>query len=143
MKANELMIGDWVKVVDDDTDDNFIGQVKAIDELGNVNVPEGEDVAYPYSIDCLEPIPLIPEILEKNTDGGFCDFKDPIIGYEGKRSLYWIGKVGIYVEWERMIGVPYVEFQGLADTFFKGYIKSLHELQHALRLCGIEKEITL
>lgn len=154
-KATELMVGDWVYglVVDEGNDlDKIINRVPCkvtmINEFGDIYTQgpfpiDDEEYDGEWEWYDIEPIPLTPEILEKNTDGGFCDFRDPIIGYKGKRSLYWIGKVGIYVEWERMIGVPYVEFQGLGDTFFKGYIKSLHELQHALRLCGIEKEIIL
>lgn len=136
MKVNELMIGDWVKVTDDDTDDSFIGQVKAIDELENINVPEGEDVAYPYSIDCLEPIPLTPEILEKN-------------GFSGEG--YNMGIVGFSVEpipdekdgYEVFIWTDMCLQIKHGFTHLKKYIKYVHELQHAIRLCGIEKEIEI
>ena len=136
MKANELMIGDWVKVTDDDTDDSFIGQVKAIDALENVNVPEGEDVAYPYSIDCLEPIPLTPEILEKN---GF-DVSDPevsIYRFEEDGQVFRFCLRRMYNKDNRPNGYSFYAFNVLA------IIDSVHELQHAFRICGIDKTIEI
>lgn len=142
MKTNELMVGDWVKVTDDDTDDSFIGQVKAIDELENINVPEGEDVAYPYSIDCLEPIPLTPEILEKS-------------GFEKQSDYQWkysdsgykiVISIAPQIEIEgELLGAPpiNVKMEGALFELNKTDDWYVHQLQHALRLCGIEKEITL
>ena len=133
MKANELMVGDWVR--------NDLGENQQVVELR-------EDVAMlayndMYSYDEFEPIPITPEILEKNSDGGFCYYDCPIIGYNGKRSTYIFGRASLYVEWERISMKPYIEIHGLGDTFYKNYVACVHELQHALRLCGIEKEIML
>ena len=126
LRALDLMIGDWVKVTDDDTDDSFIGQVKAIDELENINVQEGEDVAYPYSIDCLEPIPLTPEILEKN---GFKYNEHPFVqGYEQFGLVLYHGGDGYRINCGQNVALQ---------------LDSVHQLQHALRLCGIDKEIEL
>lgn len=140
LRALNLMIGDWVKVTDDDTDDSFIGQVKAIDELENINVQEGEDVAYPYSIDCLEPIPLTPEILEKN---GFV--KQGFDGWEIDHK----NDDGI-MDWMTLWRNDYIRphlliksFVSLLGSFSSFGINYVHQLQHALRLCGIEKEIEL
>ena len=49
---------------------------------------------------------------------------------------------------EPVISVEYGEYQRNTDDGFKMLadgkeIKYVHELQHALRLCGIEKEIEL
>jgi len=75
----------------------------------------------------LEPIPITPEVLEKN------DWEERPTGYvfytDGKRydnSLWYIFGSNTFV-------VNTAEFQ----------IKYVHELQHALRLCGIKKEIKL
>lgn len=77
--------------------------------------------------DLLEPIPITPEVLEKN------DWEERPTGYvfytDGKRydnSLWYIFGSNTFV-------VNTAEFQ----------IKYVHELQHALRLCRIEKEIIL
>ena len=135
MKANELMIGDWVKVTDDDTDDSFIGQVKAIDELENINVQEGEDVAYPYSIDCLEPIPLTPEILEKN---GFTKDKEIDQWYFKSDDRLDMGLLAVGID--DGCGIGFCVIRNGAITY---YCKYVHELQHYLRLIGGAKEIEL
>ena len=149
MKANELMIGDWVKVTDDDTDDSFIGQVKAIDELGNINVQEGEDVAYPYSIDCLEPISLTPDILEKN---GFKNVKENQWVWEEKyHSNVDIIRIDDCISFYKEY--PSEKNGGLQTG---GWIQAMsergrvdidseyvHELQHAIHQCKMDKEIIL
>jgi len=153
MKANELMIGDWVKVTDDDTDDSFIGQVKVIDELENINVQEGEDVAYPYSIVCLEPIPLTPEILEKNgfywghtaTEEDFCGAVG--CGYPDKGWCFdeGAGEIKIIFPTETDGGLIRLDDQS-ADKYLElVFVKPImvHELQHCLKLVGIEKTIDL
>lgn len=79
----------------------------------------------------LRPIPLTPEILEKNFE---------------KKALW-----GIYDdyydftirEWDGMFIVNYHYCEiPMPDTQIVG-ISWVHELQHALRLCGIEKEIII
>lgn len=138
MKANELMVGDWIYVVDNEFDLKAPFQVKQIDVLGNIYgfIPDydGEPVDGDISIECCEPISLTPEILEKNgfesntNMFGFADYelsKDYILENRGDRfcisrrvnnsgSTYWI-----------------------LTIFF------VHQLQHFLRLCGIDKEIVL
>jgi hypothetical protein len=73
------------------------------------------------------PIPLTPEILEKN---GWEERPTGYVFYtDGKRyenSLWYIFDSNTFV-------VNTTEFQ----------IKYVHQLQHALRLCGINKNIEL
>lgn len=130
------MIGDWVK---------FPNSIEKIIDLPYI---EGRGICasfaasatlFPVEVDELEPIPLTPEILEENANGGWCNYQSE----PQRRSIYHIGEVAVYVEWERIVTSPYIELHGLGDTFFKGYIDYVHELQHALKLCGIEKEIML
>ena len=133
MKAIDLMIGDWVRV----KRTQKIVKVKEIKQ----DCIYTEDNGYEYSE--IEPIPLTSEILEKN---GFIVNKHvyPYPYYEyineedklkvgfafpqGNRTSYkdpWV-----YIDSERV----FVEH--LPCIF-------VHQLQHALRLCGISKEITL
>ena len=72
----------------------------------------------------LEPIPLTPEILEKN---GFSE------NYRA-HDLSYAQSCG------DVIGIHIYGTNGLMEEM---YFKYVHELQHALRLCGIEKEIKL
>lgn len=118
MKATELMIGDWI---------SYGGKPVQVLQLSRTEYKG------------FEPIPLTPEILEKNANGGWCNYQSEPNG----RSIYHIGEVAVYVEWEQIVPSPYIELQGLGDTFFKGYIDYVHELQHALKLCGINLEIKL
>lgn len=96
---------------------------------------------------CIKPIPLTEEILEKN---GFEELMS-----EGWESAAKFGRIpeptGV---WQYSFGqfdsVSYLPKRSfLSVKFMEGYtadianIKYVHELQHALRLCGVEKEIIL
>ena len=126
MKTNELMIGDWVL-------DTRAGTPLRVNPfMAETEVPEWE------------PILLTPEILEKN------GFNEPPLEmqrrvrfvvlceeYQIRYSFnsYWFN---IYKNAAaHAIGYP---------TFicaFQERIKYVHELQHALRLCKVDKEIVL
>ena len=124
MKANELMLGDWVK---------FPGGT--IDKIVDLPYIEGKGICasfaasatlFPISVEKIEPIPLTPEILEKN---GFIYNELPFVqGWEQFGLTLTNGGNGFRINCG--INVAMI-------------IDSVHELQHALRLCGIEKEIEL
>ena len=102
MKANELMIGDWIFYSD-----------KSVKVL-QLN----ENSKY----DWVKPIPLTPEILEKN-------------GWERYENFMNMKAAdNISFSWTDMYG----------ESLFKnGYhmcdCKYVHTLQHALRLCGLDE----
>lgn len=119
MKANELMIGDWVLA------DGVPYRVEAIHRTGAISVGNWNH----YNPNFIAPIRLTHEILEKN-------------GFERLGTNYVL------------IGHPFVLTNpSKPDEYKDNYwlrvasvavnIKYVHELQHALRLCGIEKEITI
>ena len=122
MEARDLMVGDWV-VYNGDVD--YINPIKieGMDiATGMCVTTDRDDVGF----DGVWPIPLTAEILEKN---GFekCRIKE--IEYFGWRlnedfSLE-LNAVDTLM-WNDDVAIHYV-----------------HQLQHALRLCGIDKEITL
>ena len=122
MKAKDLMIGDWVK--------NDLGEIQQV-----VEIRDNEKImlAYNdfYSADELEPIPLTAEILEKNFEkktfyGIYDDYFDLDIR-EYSDSIY----VATFHNCE--MNTP---DQQMTFSF-------VHELQHFLNHCGIEKEIEL
>ena len=152
MKANELMLGDWVlahRSVDPYHDGvpfadwKQPGQIQKI-EYGFVDV---KFIDYPdapteeercnvedFSQKEIEPILLTEEILEAN------GFKEYI---PGLNLMYGLGG-------------PYIASNEEGNQWVFGLVKKdesarfplvkitfVHELQHALRLCGIEKEIKL
>lgn len=115
MKANELMVGDWIyRPCCSD-------QVKEIRRNGIIGLDSARGLVL---FSELEPIPITPEILEKN---GFSeDYR-----YEDLSYAQSCGDV---------IGIHICGEKGLMDEM---YFKYVHQLQHALRLCEIEKEIIL
>jgi hypothetical protein len=134
MEINELQIGDWVEV------GGIPRQIKLIDDCINHKIiahgvnKDGRMVAYVGKLnEEVKPIPLTPEVLEKN---GF-ELKEEEIG------MYGVTIVSHYI----CDGVPFEVFcdgEPFAIWFKEPVnIKFVHQLQHALRLCGIEEEITL
>ena len=131
------MIGDWVCVTK-----NFTQKYHQIRALSN----DEEDVwkgtyINNYGVEChsifsrndTQPILLTPEILEKN--GIKRDTNGRIFGEyfdEDKNGFLEISVNCEGIWWS----INYDEYHILR-------FKYVHELQHALKLCGIEKEIEL
>lgn len=123
MAVKNLMIGDWV------LDGNVYAQVTSITCDGIIETTHNET----SNIELVEPIPLTPEILEK-------------IGFETQRNIGyiiddWDGTQIIYDSWNHTLRII-KDYKTCLDieTFNE---MTVHELQHALKLCGIEKEIVL
>ena len=117
MKANELMIADLMigdwVMLTDPIHNGEKVQVKEIHRNGYITVDGGIDNIF-------EPVPLTTEILEKN----FPTTEDGVIWSETADGDLF----NIRVEY---------------DKYVEGIFKFVHELQHALRLCNIEKTIEL
>ena len=133
MKATDLMIGDWV-CLKDDIKSELPLKVDGvlIDDISR----EGE--GFLGGVDGLiRPIPLTSEILEKN---GFEMFK-----YDGWVHYYRIfGNGAIPFVLHSMIGGEMLSqevdiFSTSTDTNCGIEVNYVHELQHALRLCGLNK----
>lgn len=142
MKANELtckdlMVGDCVfhrkygNVIIESIDNDFGDSPSVI--VISENIKHKEGYTYGYMLCGLEdifPIPLTPEILENN---GFHEEWDEdiklmvcdsiIVEIGNNYKLYTDGKMYLH--------------RVLAPLYY------VHQLQHALRLCNIEKEIIL
>ena len=126
MEKKDLMIGDWVLLTDGPA------RVISIAQDGIYFEDKfGEGIC---SFDKIQPIPLTAEILEKNgfrNIGGHW-YDDAADYYELEIEAYSdsIWRV-IYHNTESNIGDERV------------FVSHIHELQHTLRLFGIEKEIEL
>ena len=143
MKAEELMKGDWVLAID------TIGAKRCI-----ARILELKDVPYLacgiwgeiHKYELLEPIPLTYTILEKN--GFSVDRTEPVCVADGAfvdRPVYKCAEPGWFVEFDgwtlRLVcDLPEREITMGPSCSENIYV---HELQHALKLCGIDKEITL
>ena len=124
MKASELMIGDWLRT------SRGIAKVIAVDKIGlTFKIDGGDfDIDWDDEEEWFNAIPLTPEILGKN---GFDKYGENLI-YE-KDGLYMQIKLGAFVR----------IFCGMDNSVNFNRDFYVHTLQHALRLCGIEKEITI
>lgn len=121
MKAKDLMLGDWVIHYGHPT--KITGLSPEIDTNDEIHYYFFNDVEW-YSIDELEPIPLTEEILKKN-------FPEDDTGYE----IGW---------WPTEGGKYHIEFsKDKMEVDIECGVDYVHELQHLLRLCKIDKEIVL
>lgn len=138
LKIHDLSIGDWVQW------NGKAYRVCLIDGVSlTVELAEVLGGTIEVAIDELSGIPITPEILEKN---GF-SFKDFAFGETtmlgrhirlisvSPRNEWWcihvsIRKAGGHDFWDMVFGVDFIG-------------QFVHELQHAIRLAGIEKEIEL
>lgn len=131
VKKEELMIGDYVSVSGTPLKIAALGTVKA-------GFLDGKGEMFYHSYDSIAPIQLTDEILEKN---GF-----RILGgvfkllYETCNGWYHarLGEVkrGLY-----LADLQHYKTELYCRKSYYGAINYFHELQHALRLCGINKEI--
>lgn len=137
MKANELMIGDWIKPKN--VDSYFkVGLIDS-DSIWNDTVTEVWD------LDEIEPIPLTAEILEKNGWKPEFDKRDYMVKYdlavEGKNCwMMWAIKehnLDIQRQDEKL------DMYNLKVQRVCMPCDFVHQLQDAIRLCGIKKEIEL
>lgn len=147
MKENELMVGDWVygctdPYSPDEEQKKFPVKVIRIDLDGDIYTMGQNPSDDPYDDEWwnIEPIPITPEILEKNFE------KREVRILVGTKTHYCLGNdyfdlaVSEYTDsiWE-------VEYTNCEAHFplIRNLVGYVHELQHALRLCGITREITI
>lgn len=131
MKATDLQIGDWVTFKDCKNGELVPIKIVGIhnDEECCAKVDNSSQGLDLLDVSDLTGIPITPEILEKN---GF--EKDPESG-----EMIWTDD-----------NVTEVVCVGTILTISGEYANAefatcmfIHELQHSLRLCGIEQEIQL
>ena len=146
MEAKELMIGDLMKTNSTSWGEDLKDKYCEVTFLGNYIVSRLIDEpwkeAYGES-NSFEPITPTPEILEKN---GFRKYN--LHEIKGQHQWTWWDDKSTSVSlWYRELNDdPKDGMMVRVDSpLVHGCIKVdyLHQLQHALRLCGIEKEIIL
>lgn len=139
MKIEEMMLNDWVKFPIGN--DRIIGLIY-VEGKGICASFSASATLFPVSVSEIEPIPLTSEILEKN---GFSNYADSWYFPSDEKNI----RIGFHM-YETVLDIktdnasfykkiPY----GYRSIIKYGNILSVHELQHALRLCGINKEIIL
>ncbi len=119
MKANELMIGDWVY---NSPHSRFPMRVTLIDEGGcylNFEGNEGDPFDGDFGENGIQPIPVTEKILAANGIKKVLDYEDVNYFHFGESSVRYSKKKKIY----NMRGVSF---------------RFVHEFQYLLRLCGYE-----
>ena len=149
MKANELMIGDWIAIDEPDRYAGATGQIKSL------QYHQEGDAAYFHVFiqgkfgyvlrevcsDDIRPIPLTPEILEKN---GFRKSVSPpgiharCYELDNKKDRYNL-TIADYNKYKRLL----LDIDSEDSECFNIKCDYVHQLQQALRLCGIKKTIEL
>ena len=145
MKAEELMIttsdvmvGDWVRItIEGEQYPAVVNSIKLNTEEIDVSfLAAPGDWEDGDGYDEIEPIPLTAEILEANGfEKNSAKYYRIVIGKQMAGDGYETQEVAISEKGLLLI------FTSVCDVRIP--IKYVHELQHALRLCGIDKEIVL
>ena len=133
IKISELSIGDWVKC------NGFKATIAGYSaESGSIHLLTKQKNKMWFGVESIEPILLTPEILEKN---GFIDYA---VG-KGWYVLNVAGDLRVWLHRNSHDWTFQVMSWGLGHnhSVAKAYIKDIHELQRALRLAKVEKEIVL
>lgn len=134
METNRLMLGDWVGYIGAYEDDS--GEIVKLWEKPipiKITFITPDAVQYEDEEGCYEcmdyelhPIPLTAEILKKN---GFKDGQ-------------FFGEL-LYREWQILCDCSHLAMRHEGGWSINIPCNCVHELQHALQLCGIEKEIEI
>ena len=145
MKANELMIGDWVIFGDEPLkvqhlyNNGYDDVVAEIVEEGTNEYGVYEEIKDVPVVYC-SPIPLTPEILEKN-------------GFYDRNTQWYYKRFGSYVCFDIAISLVYKEIEvskvcgagtdceevEYGSSIVFGNDICVHNLQHVLRLCGLDE----
>ena len=147
MKANELMIGDWVRIDEPDKYAGATGQIQSLmyhreDDAAYFNVfIQGRFgyVSRDVCSDDIRPITLTAEILEKNgfekqwqdNYEYFDDDENLNMTFHPKSSNYTNG------------AYDYINIEKGCLTINEMPIEFVHELQRVLRILGTNKDIVL
>lgn len=144
LKISDLSVGDWVKFRGNICDIYSIYQ--AVREIpGKVVLLSKNDYLGVAPVSELSPIPITAEILGKNgwwPRGLYCVWNiedNQGTSHDGEYVVTW------YADDEYLT----ISWGGREDEFLvertliECRVKYIHQLQHALRLAGVDKEINL
>lgn len=125
--TRDIMIGDWVRIYDIEQQAlKATGQIWEIRQEDVTVDTDGTDDHMWYCTDqCLQPIAITPAILEKNgwftTDGAIWFKKGPVrMGWYKKNCEFIAG----------YHTMPFI-------------VEFVHQLQHVIKLLGLEEDIVL
>lgn len=137
IRANQLMIGDWVLLA------SVPCRITELKGAGNIWPENADDTQ--VNDDKIEPVPLTSDFFKRN---GFVDTLPMCKDIHPERTAYWMLKE------DSMVMRAWSEDEELKEYVLSfGYIDDIsivvagccyvHELQHALKLARIPREVTL
>ena len=133
------MVGDWVSYKDDPP---YIVRGTSICKV--VTIDNGIDHRNVMD-DAINPIPLTDEILVKN--GFKYAYNEAADTYNRQLLVANIGGHYIEVRLDKKNVAIWYDYDENESGFYSDVLldlpRTVHQLQHLLRLCGIEKEIEL
>lgn len=139
MRATELQIGDWAKY----TNPPYIKVASITKKKIGYHVKDDEPRMHHVRLCEVEPIPITAEILEKN---GFALVHEQL-PYRMEYVLSFQETYVSVVFWHNNKILVKMETPSSGNRGVNNVhncdINHIHELQHALRLYGIDKEIEL
>ena len=144
MKANDLMIGDWVQ-------DKY-GNLIQVQEILTDGINGEWDGCECYGVEAyndeIKPIPITSEILKKNGWywGLTSDEEDMVSLFEGAYDEHWVydegaGEISLIFPEDTDGGLLKIDDQKFNRhlNFLWNDTLYVHELQRALRLCGLDE----
>lgn len=136
MQAGELMKGDWVYNPFPVSDkESIYAQIAGIDPDNKITFLLEENVKIVGEEKDLNPIPITPEILEKND---FITFGSKEYYLKGSISYTAYGKVDI--KKNDSLNIWELEIHSLCFGECFAIIEYVHQLQHLLKQFGFEKK---
>lgn len=144
MRIEDLMVGDWVICTYPSINKPVkVMEIKTVSDEELKAVINNDGIRLVFRRTYIDPIPLTPEILEKN---GFekLDFSHFQIG-DRRLVLDADGRWDGPLSWHWVVTEMDTNAKGqpVVLDYYVATINYVHQLQHALRLCGITKEIQI
>lgn len=118
MDSKDLMVGDWVN-----TNDGFRKVLIITPFRVRTNICEHE-----FDVDCITPISLTEDILKMNN-----------FEFSPARDLALLKIGDVMIEVYPSDGLDWLRIYPSNDQRIQLSINYVHELQHALRLCGLNE----
>lgn len=150
IKAEDLRIGDLVIVNENcSLEQGTIGKVSEVrstplykENEGSIGLKPISNDRWPYGVLCrnIDPIPLTPEILEKN------GLKEDVVGNYYTKPLddeTHPFKRYLAVELKRENWAVFIKYRRLHDCALLRKIQHVHELQHILWALGLDANLKI
>lgn len=150
IKAEDIRIGDLVIVNENcSLEQGTIGKVSEVrstplykENEGSIGLKPISNGRWPWGVLCrnIDPIPLAPEILEKN------GFKEEVVGEYYTKPLdneTHPFKRYLAVELKRENWVVFIKYCRLHDCALLRKIQYVHELQHILWALGLDANLKI